>query len=127
MKHQEHTEKENRKIRDTLLVIVLGFGLLYLILGKPWLLYTALGTGVAGMLSLSLNRVIHKAWFFMGDKLGWVVSKLVLGAIFLVVLLPTSMLARLFRRNAVPWKKSGNGTYHTRNHDYTPPDLENMW
>jgi hypothetical protein len=127
MDRREQTEKENRKVRETLLVIVLGFGLLYLILDRPWLLYVALGTGVAGMLSLSLNRVIHKAWFFMGEKLGWVVSKLVLGAIFLLVLIPTSLLARVFRRDAVPWKKSGQGTYHPRNHDYEPSDLENMW
>ena len=72
--------RQRSKYRETLLVIVLGFALLSITrFGRDWMLYVALGTGVLGMLSIHLNRWIHQAWFFIGDKLGFVVSKVVLG------------------------------------------------
>jgi hypothetical protein len=60
--------RDKVKYRETLLVIVLGFSVLYLILGRNWMLYTALGLGIAGMLSAPLNRWIHMAWLFTGEK-----------------------------------------------------------
>ena len=113
--------------RETLLVIVLGFGGLYLWLDRPWLLYTALIAGVAGMLSLRLNRWIHRGWFFLGDQLGRVMGKVLLGVIFFLVLFPLSLLSRLTGRKAIQLKKPENGTYAPRDHVYTRDDLENMW
>ena len=95
-------EKENRsKYRETLLVIVLGFLVLYVLLDHVWMFYTALGTGIAGMLSLTLNSWIHRAWFFLGDKMGFVVSKIILGAIFFIVLLPMALISSLFRKENI--------------------------
>jgi hypothetical protein len=120
--------KETRaRYRETLLVIVLGFTLLYLILDRNWMLYTALAAGIAGMLSVTLNRWIHTGWFFLGEKLGFVVSKVVLGAIFFIVLLPLGLLSRLFRKDMMDLRYRGQSTYHPRNHTYVPEDLENMW
>ena len=121
----EHIDRA--KYRETLLVIVLGFSLLYLILDRNWMLYTAIGAGITGMLSVQLNRWIHMAWFFIGEKLGFVVSKVVLGALFFVVLLPMGLLSRLFRRDIMNLKSPGRSGFHQRDHLYDPEDLENMW
>jgi len=120
-------DTEKIKYRETLLVIVLGFALLSLILKRDWMLYVALGTGVAGMLSLYLNRWIHMGWFFLGEKLGFVVNKVVLGAVFFIVLMPMGLLSKLFRKDIMNLRLPEKSTYHHRDHTYGPDDIENMW
>lgn len=119
--------KERTKYRETLLVIVLGFSLLYLILDRNWMLYTALGLGISGMLSSDLNRWIHMAWFFIGEKMGFVVSKVVLGALFFSVLIPISLLARIFRKDIMNLRSPRKSSFHQRDHLFEPGDFENMW
>ncbi len=118
---------DKAKYRETLLVIVLGFSVLYLILDRSWMLYTALATGIAGMLSLHLNRWIHIGWFFLGEKMGFVVGKVVLGAVFYIVLLPMGLLSRLFRKDIMNLRSPGKSGYYQRDHRYKPEDFENMW
>jgi hypothetical protein len=119
--------KQKTAFRETLLVIVLGFMVLYLILGHLWMLYTAVVTGIAGMLSLTLNRWIHQAWFFAGEKLGFVVSRIILGAIYFLVLVPMGLLSRSFRKDPLDLKHRGESGFHRRDHVFRPEDLENMW
>ncbi|MDX2432966.1 MAG: SxtJ family membrane protein [Bacteroides sp.] len=118
---------EQTRYRETLLVIVLGFSILYLITDREWMLYVALGTGIAGMISMKLNEWIHRAWFFLGEKMGWVVSKVILGALYIVILLPVSTLARISRKEIMNLKSPDKSGYHQRDHLYAPDDLENMW
>lgn len=121
------TQKERSKYRETLLVIVLGFSLLYLILDREWMLFTAVGIGIIGMLSIKLNYWIHTVWLFIGEKLGFVVNKIVMGALYIAILIPISLLARIFRKDIMhlrPFAKSG---LHKRDHLYEPGDLENPW
>lgn len=120
-------QKEKIKYRETLLVIVLGFAILYLVLRHEWMLYTSVGLGVLGMLSSHINRWIHLGWLFIGEKLGWVVNKIIMGTLYLVVLIPISMLARIFRKDIMQLKPGGESTLHQRKHQYTADDLKNPW
>ncbi len=79
------------------------------------------------MLSIQLNRWIHMGWFFIGEKMGFVVSKVVLGAVFVAVLVPMGLLSRLFRNDIMNLHSPGKSGYHSRNHLYKPDDFENMW
>ncbi len=115
------------KVRETLLVIVLGFLVLHLIFEKDWMIYTSLVAGIAGMVSLRLNRWIHLFWFFLGEKLGFVVGKVVLGIVYLVVLLPMSFLARIFRKDLMNLRAPGKPAFTERDHEYNPDDFIDMW
>jgi hypothetical protein len=121
------TYKESVRYRETLLVIVLGFSLLYLFLDHTWLLYVAVLSGIPGLVSLRLNRWIHLGWYFIGEKLGFVVNKIVLGIIYLLVLVLMGMLSRLFRKDILNIQGKGGPAYHLRKHQYTPEDFENLW
>jgi polyferredoxin len=118
---------DKARYRETLLVIVLGFSILYLILEKSWMLYAALSAGILGMLSPLINRWIHVGWFFLGEKMGFVVSKIVLGAVYFAVLLPMGFLSRIFRKDPLHLKSPGKSGFHRRDHLYVPEDFENMW
>ncbi len=120
-------QKQKTKYRETLLVILLGFSILYLIFDREWMLYVSVGLGVLGVLSVQLNRWIHLAWTFIGEKLGFVVNKLVMGVLYVVVLLPLSMLARIFRKDVMFLKPGAKSGLHQRDHLYEPDDLKNPW
>jgi hypothetical protein len=119
--------KARSRYRETLLVIVLGFALLYLVFDRNWMLYAALGLGITGIISVRLNRLIHIAWLFIGDKVGFLVGKVVLAVIFLCILLPVSLLSRLFRKDLMNLRSPRRPRYHQRDHLYTPDDFVNMW
>ena len=119
--------KQKIKYRETLLVLVLGFSILYLIFAHEWMLYTSVGLGILGMLSTHLNRWIHLAWIFIGEKMGFLVNKVVMGILYLAVLIPISMLARIFRKDIMDLKPGGKSSLHQRKHLSTPEDLKNPW
>lgn len=125
--HMKAALSEKTRYRETLLVIVLGFSVLYVILDREWMLYVALATGIAGMISVVLNRWIHLGWFFLGEKMGFVVSKLVLGAVFYLILVPMGFLSGLFRKDIMNLRYSEKSGYFRREHLYGPEDFENMW
>lgn len=119
--------KQKIKYRETLLVIVLGFAILYLIFDHQWMLYVSVGLGVLGALSTAINRLIYLAWTFIGEKLGFVMNKVIMGVLYIVVLIPISMLARIFRKDIMQLKPGAKSSFHQRKHLYGPEDIKNPW
>jgi len=120
-------QKERSKYRETLLVIVLGFSLLYLIFNHLWMIYTAVSIGILGMLSIKINQWIHISWLFFGEKLGFVMNKLIMGALYFAILVPISLLARIFRKDIMHLKPSAKSGFFKRDHLYEANDLQNPW
>ncbi len=101
-----HNDYAKEKLRDTLLVIVLGFALLYVIFDRSW---------------------IHLTWFFIAEKLGFVMNKVVLGILYTVILIPFALLSQIFRKDNLSIKTNRKFDYITRDHHYTPEDMEELW
>ena len=122
-----HNDYAKEKLRDTLLVIVLGFALLYVIFDRSWMLYVSIGVGITGTISLKVNQWIHLAWFFIAEKLGFVMNKVVLGILYTVILIPFALLSQIFRKDNLSIKTNRKFDYITRDHHYTPEDMEELW
>ena len=120
-------KSDQTKQKETLLVIVLGFMVLYLILDRDWMLYVSLAAGIPGLVSATLNRWIHYGWISLGEKLGFIVSKIVLGTLFIVILLPTAILSRLFRKDPLNLRSPKSSEFHLRDRLYQAEDLRDMW
>ena len=60
----------------------------------------------------------NKAWMKLGDLMGRVVSPLVLGVIFFVLITPVALVTRLFGRDELRLKKTGASSYWI---DRVPP------
>ncbi len=56
----------------------------------------ALVFGVAGLLFPRVLKAPHLAWMFLSLCLGWVMSRVVLILLFVLVVVPTNLLGRLF-------------------------------
>lgn len=61
---------------------------------------------------------LNKAWFWLGQMMGKVVSPVVLGIIFFLLITPIAVLGRLFGRDELKLKESAQPSYWT---DRTPP------
>lgn len=121
------------KHKDTIITIAAGFILIYFILesrweiDEKWLLYTALGVLVAGIVSPFVSKYIHTGWFWIADKLGFVMSKLIMLLIFVIILIPMGALSRIFRKDFMMLKRRDKTYYRDRNHLFKAEDMKNPW
>lgn len=114
---------------ETVLTITVAFLVLYIIKGKEnhWMLYTALIIGALGLFWKWLRIRIHDLWFMLADLLGYVISRLVLGVAFFMIVMPFGFLARLFRKDLMYLKKGRKSYFRKRRHIFTGNDLVNPW
>lgn len=118
---------DRNKSLETSLVLTTGFLILFLIFGNQWFLYLALTFGVIGIFIKSLAKYIAILWFKLADILNFFVSKIILGALFFVILWPVSLLYKISNKDKLRLKRSENSTWVERNHSYTSADLKNIW
>ena len=90
-------------------------------------LYVAIAAGVillAGLVSVFLLEKITDAWLWLGEKIGAVMSRVILTVVFVFFLTPVAILYRTF---GVKKKKEQESYFKVRNHTYTAADLEKIF
>jgi hypothetical protein len=119
---------KREKNLETILIISTGLIVFYSFTHIKLLLVIALLLNIIGLCSNFLAGKINWLWFKIADLLGFVSSKVLLSIVFFVFLFPIALLYRLFNRNSsMQLRKTVKTYYFTRNHKYTPKDLENVW
>ena len=105
--------------------LLAGYGWLF----KGWSLVIVLalvGVAVAfvllGFVAPKVLRPLNWLWFQLGQLLGKIVSPVVLGAIFFLILTPVSLLRRLFGRDELRLKRKASQTSYWL--DRAPPGPE---
>ena len=53
----------------------------------------------------------YLAWMKLGDMMGWLNSRLILGLVFLLVLLPLALIMRIFGHDPLKVKKTDQKSY----------------
>lgn len=111
-------------------VLALVFGLLLLAVvhkGAFWL-PAALGLTLATLLSPWLARVVAWGWTSLSQAIGFVVSRVLLGVVFFLVLTPIALVQRLLGRDPLRMKRPRSGSVFTeRVHLFVAKDLEKPW
>ena len=118
------TEQRKEQYK-TLLVLCSGFGLIAWRLHN---LYIAAGDGVvllAGILSPYMLEKITDAWMWIGEKIGAVMSRVILSFVFVFVLSPLAIVYRSFGKKKGELKKESY--FVERNHTYSAQDLEKIF
>ena len=101
--------------------LLIGFGFPILI---GWLLPSLFGhqfriwtlwIGVPGLLiGITAPRLLHypyKGWMGLGNVLGWINSRIILGLVFVLVLQPIAYIMRLTGYDPLRKKRKGGNTY----------------
>ena len=78
---------------------------------RIWSLIVSLIFLILGILNSNLLRPFNKIWFKFGMFLGSIVSPIVMGLVFFLVVTPTGFLMRLFGKDLLKLKKNKNNTY----------------
>lgn len=74
----------------------------------------SLGAIVTALLSLfkpDLFSLLNKGWFFLGQLLGSIVSPIILGIIFFIIITPTGVIGRILGRDELRLKRKNVTSY----------------
>ena len=80
---------------------------------RSWTIWVGFLGLIFGLISPNLLKLPYKAWMKLGYLLGWVNSRIILGIIFFIILLPIAIVMRLFGYD--PLKNNRKGIYTYRN------------
>ena len=115
-----------KKLREFGLLIGFGFPLLIgwlipVLTGhgfRVWTLWIGFIGLIIGLTSPRLLYYPYKFWMKLGLTLGWVNSRIILGLVFIIVLLPISFVMRLIGYDPLRTKRKGEKTYREKRKDY---------
>ena len=121
------TESEQSKAQ---LVIVTGLVVLYFIFKSryPYFLMAAAAVGVISIAIPVAGDLIVKGWYKLAEVLGAINGRILLSAVFFLILVPVAILAKVGKKNPLGLKReSGKSVFVDRNHKYSAKDLEQVW
>jgi hypothetical protein len=107
-----------RQFAGLFLMVFLAFAAWRWFGGQPdgWaiaLAAMAVVVGVPGLIAPALIRPIYTGWMMAAFPIGWTVSRVLLGAVFYLVVTPMGWFFRLTGRDALHLRRQTPATYWT--------------
>ena len=93
---------------------------------RIWSLIISFIFFVLGLINSKLLTPLNKIWFKFGILLGNIISPIVMGIVFFLVVTPTGLIMRLFRKDILKLKKNSNDSYWI-NKDNTNSTMRNQF
>ena len=78
---------------------------------RLWSLIVSLIFLILGLINSNILTPLNRLWFKFGIFLGKIVSPIILGAIFFLIVTPTGLLLRLFGKDVINLKYNKNNSY----------------
>jgi hypothetical protein len=113
--------------RDTGLALVLLLLIAHLTTKRDAFATAAMAVLVIAMTAPRVFRPAAVVWFGLSHVLGTVMSKVLLGAVFYLIVTPVGLVRRWLGHDSLRLRafKAGDASVmHTRQHVFTPGDLE---
>ncbi|MCB0638286.1 MAG: hypothetical protein KDC54_16770 [Lewinella sp.] len=119
--------EKQRSPYESGLAVVLLLLLAYWFFPERYWLVAAIALAFAILLVPTLARLVDRAWQALTRAIGFVMSRLLLGAIFLLILTPIAALYRFFNRDKLGLRPPADGLFVHRDHQYEAKDLQQPW
>jgi len=81
---------------------------------RYWSLWVSCPLITLAILKPTLLFYPYKAWMLLGLALGWINSRIILTAVYLLVLQPIALIMKIFGYDPLRKKKTNNSTYRER-------------
>ena len=115
-----------KQLREFGLLIGFGFPLLigWLIPAltghglREWTLWVGLIGLIIGLTSPRLLYYPYKFWMKLGLILGWVNSRIILGLVYMIVLIPIAFVMCIIRYDPLRTKRKGEKTYREKRKEH---------
>ena len=85
---------------------------------RIWSLIVSVIFLVLGILNSKLLNPLNILWFKFGLFLGKIISPIIMGLVFFVVVTPIAILLKIFRKDVLSLKKNSSNTYWKKKSDY---------
>ena len=118
---------KNDNSKSTMLVISIGFLLLYIIFSWQWALYISLIIGIFGITSSYLSRKIEWIWMKLAKLLGYIVPNILLIIVFYLFLFPISLLSKIFNKDPLMLSKKYGSYFIDVNRKTDKKSFEKIW
>jgi hypothetical protein len=120
---------ENKlKAKSTILVIVVGFIIIYAYSKNFNFLNVSIIIGLLGVISDKASLLIDKIWFKISHILSLIIPNILLGSIFYLILFPIALLSRLFgNKDPLNLKNNLNTLFINKNTNFKAKSFEQPW
>ena len=78
---------------------------------RTWTVWISIPTLILAILKPALLLYPYRLWIRLGDILGWLNSRIILGLVFFIVLLPIALIMRFFNHDPLKTKKLVQKSY----------------
>lgn len=113
--------------KSTILVISMGFLILYLLFLWQWAVFVSLTVGVIGIVSIYLSKKIEWGWMKLAKFMGYIVPNLLLIIVFFLFLYPISLLSKLFIKDPLMLSKKYKTYFIDINKEIDKESFEKIW
>ena len=93
---------------------------------RIWSLIISFIFFVLGLISSNLLTPLNKLWFKFGILLGNIIAPIIMGIVFFLVVTPTGLIMRFFRKDILKLKKNTSDSYWI-NKDDTNSSMKNQF
>jgi hypothetical protein len=124
VKKKESIDK--KQTVDTGMALVLVCLLLFFLWGKPQLLHVAAGLLIVSMTIPQVLKPLAFLWFKFSHLLGAVMSRVVLGIVYFILVCPIGFLRQLGKSSVSgrkEWKQSTKSVLVSKDHCFTVEDI----
>mgnify|MGYP000350858829 CR=1 FL=1 len=118
---------KSESTKSTILVICTVLLMLHVLFSWQWTVYASLGIGIIGVSSSYLSEKIHRFWINLSEILGLIVPRIILSLLFFIVLLPISILFRIFNKDPLMLSTKYDSYFINVNKNYDKKSFENTW
>lgn len=121
-------ESKSTNPTKTVLVITVGFLVLYYFSQQDILLYIAMGVGILGSISSYLAEKIDWVWTKLGWLLSFIVPNIIMTIVFYLILTPTAFLSRLFgKSDPMDLKNTQSSLFREKESSFSKESFEKPW
>jgi len=112
----------------TILVVTVGFLVVYFITKWQWAINTSVIVGIFGLLSDFIAKKINFIWIKTTWILSLVVPNILLSLTYFLFLIPLAYLSKIFgAQNQLTLKNTEQSLFKERNKDFNKNSFENTW
>jgi len=119
---------QNKEALKSVLAVSMGFLVLFFLTHHRWMLITSLIVGISGLLSAYIAEKIDFVWMKFASLLNLIFPKIILTAIFFLILFPLALLSKVFRKtDPLSLKNKRSTLFNVEEKEIEPVHFERTW